>query len=234
MDKEFLATKFRRMGAISLYKLGLFGSNEPTKRIVGLGSRTTESTTNDTSSFDGSSATPLPKNTQSSNKFEPGFIDKLKEICDDLGIDYRHLLIVMAFETGGTFSPSKRPPINKRTGKRISTATGLIQFLSSTAENLGTSTEALAKMSQVKQLDYVHKYLKPYKGRMRRGDFGDVYLAVFSPAFIGKPDSFVCYRRGQDGYTRNAPLDTNKNGLMTRGEIWHKAYSSGIKHLGWE
>ena len=40
-------------------------------------------------------------------------------------------------------------------------ATGLIQFLPSTARGLGTTTDALAGMSSVEQLNYVEKYFDP-------------------------------------------------------------------------
>jgi hypothetical protein len=47
----------------------------------------------------------------------------------------------MAFEKGETFSPCVKNP--------GSSATGLIQFMSSTAKSLGTTTNDLCKMSAV-------------------------------------------------------------------------------------
>src|SRR4051812_1834879 len=63
-----------------------------------------------------------------------------------------NIATVMGFETGTTFSPSIRNAAG-------SGATGLIQFMPSTARSLGTSTDAMAKMTDVAQLDYVAKYL---------------------------------------------------------------------------
>jgi hypothetical protein len=59
-------------------------------------------------------------------------------------------MAAMAFETGGSFSPA----VPNKAG---SGAVGLIQFMPSTAKGLGTSTEALKKMSAVQQLDFVKK-----------------------------------------------------------------------------
>jgi hypothetical protein len=58
-------------------------------------------------------------------------------------------MAAMAFETGETFSPSIK---NKASG-----ATGLIQFMRSTAKGSGTTTAALAEMTAVDQLDFVEK-----------------------------------------------------------------------------
>jgi hypothetical protein len=66
---------------------------------------------------------------------------------------------------------------------KISGATGLIQFMPSTAKSLGTTTDVLLSMNNIQQLNYVLAYLRPYKGKMN--NFVDVYLAVFYPAAIG-------------------------------------------------
>ncbi|EAR15442.1 hypothetical protein RB2501_13979 [Robiginitalea biformata HTCC2501] len=90
-------------------------------------------------------------------------------------------MAVINFETAGTFSTSIKNP--------FSGATGLIQFMPATASSLGTSTTQLAAMSFTEQLDFVEKYYRPYKQRIR--GFVDLYLATFFPAAIGKPDSWV-------------------------------------------
>lgn len=96
-----------------------------------------------------------------------------------LGIKPEWILAVMNYETDGTFSPSIR-------NKAGSGAVGLIQIMPDTARGLGTSTEALAKMTQIEQLVYVEKHLESYKGRMN--SLEDVSMAVFYPAAIGNPD----------------------------------------------
>lgn len=119
------------------------------------------------------------------------------------------LMAVMAYESCRTFSPSIKNP--------GSSATGLIQFMSSTARGLGTSTSALARMSAEQQLDWVYKYLRPYTGRMSKLE--DVYLAVFTPAAMGKATSHVLYTRGQEAYTKNRGFDINGDGRITISEI---------------
>src|SRR5690606_27830293 len=87
-----------------------------------------------------------------------------------------------------------------------------------TARNLGTSVEALASMSAEDQLNYVYKYFRPYKGRLKT--LSDVYMAVLWPAAIGKPDDFVLWDKQSrpTTYRQNAGLDVNKDGRITKGE----------------
>ena len=107
------------------------------------------------------------------------FINKVIKISGELGIDPNWLMFVMWFES----------KLNPQAVNPISGATGLIQFMPNTARSLGTTTDVLRHMSNVQQLDYVLAYLRPYKGRMKR--WIDVYLAVFYPKAIGKPDFVI-------------------------------------------
>jgi hypothetical protein len=124
------------------------------------------------------------------------------------------LFRIIEFETNGSWSPSVRPV--RADGTRISSATGLIQFLESTAQGLGTSTEALAQMTRAEQMAYVQRYLEPYAGRIR--NFGDLYMAIHWPAGVGQSDDYVMYREGSREYTANRGLDANGDGTVTRGE----------------
>lgn len=133
---------------------------------------------------------------------------RVREIASNLNIDASWLMAVMGFETGYTFSPSIKNP--------GSSATGLIQFVGPTAKSLGTSTTQLARMTAVQQLDYVEKYFNQYKGRIN--NLGDCYMAVFWPAGIGKPDSYVIATSPSSVYNANAGLDINRDGTITRGE----------------
>jgi hypothetical protein len=136
------------------------------------------------------------------------FMGKVKSVSADIGINPNDLLRVIEFETGKSFSPAAKNP--------GSSATGLIQFLESTAKGLGTTTEALAGMTATEQMDYVAKYLAPNKGKLK--NFGDVYMAVHWPAAIGKDEAYVMYEKGSDSYEKNKNLDTNGDGTVTRGE----------------
>jgi len=142
------------------------------------------------------------------------FDKKIVEVAKKHGMNPAHLKAVMNLETGGTLSPSKK--------NRKSSATGLIQFMASTAKGLGTTTGDLAQMSQVEQMDYVDKYFS--NKHIRPGNLQDTYMSVFSPAFIGKDANHPMYSafsksaKNREAYARNAGLDLNKDGVMTTGE----------------
>jgi hypothetical protein len=137
------------------------------------------------------------------------FINKVVAICNRLGINPNWLMIVMKFETGNTFVPYVR---NSGSG-----AVGLIQFTKKGIEGWTVTLDQLAAMTAVKQLDYVEKYLTPYKGKMT--DVYNTYLAVFAPAYIGRPDAQKVYAEPTQSYSLNKQLDTNNDGVITVGEI---------------
>jgi hypothetical protein len=134
------------------------------------------------------------------------FKDRVYEIAEGLEADANHLMAVMSFETGGTFSPSVRNAAG-------SGATGLIQFMPSTAKRLGTTTEKLAALTAEEQLDYVWSYFEPNRGRLKTLE--DTYMAVLWPAAIGKGSAHVLFREGEPAYQQNAGLDRDKNGEVT-------------------
>lgn len=129
---------------------------------------------------------------------------------------------IMAFESNG---------INPSCVNKVSGATGLIQFMPSTARGLGTTTDALAKMSSVVQLDYVYKYFIGYTGKIH--NIQDAYMVVFMPIAVGKDNDFKLGIKGSSGqlakglsygvaYTQNAGLDVNKDGIITKEEAAQK------------
>jgi len=144
---------------------------------------------------------------------DPSFIEKVNEISGELDINPVHLLAVMKFETGGTFSPTAKNP--------GSTAVGLIQFLESTANNLGTTTSALKSMTATEQLDYVKKYFEKIKASnpsFNGQDLGDVAMAVIWPKAVGETDNYVLFSRGTDAYNKNSGLDVNNDGNVIKAE----------------
>lgn len=142
------------------------------------------------------------------SKVSPDFRTAIFGVGDTLGIDPSWLMAIIDFESGGTFSPSI-----KNVG---STATGLIQFMASTAIGLGTSVSALASMSAVEQLSYVLKYFAPYANSL--SNISDAYMAVLYPAAIGQPGNFVLFKKGQAAYTANARLDSSGKGYITKDD----------------
>lgn len=137
------------------------------------------------------------------------FAEKVKFIAYRLSMNPDYIMTVMAFETGKTFSPSVRNP--------LSSATGLVQFISPTAIALGTTTAALAKMSALQQLDYVEKYFA-----MQKKIYGplktlvDTYLSVFYPAAIKKE---LGYQFSSSVTAVNKVFDGNKDGIMTKQDV---------------
>ena len=144
-------------------------------------------------------------------KVSAEFLAKAVRIAYEIGADPSDFMASMAFETGGTFSPSI---VNRASG-----ATGLIQFMPSTAIALGTTVAALARMTDIEQLDWVKKYFvqNGYAGRI--GTLPDLYMAILWPKAIGKPPDYVLITDA-DGkaYIQNKGLDLNADGNITKIE----------------
>jgi polyribonucleotide nucleotidyltransferase len=104
------------------------------------------------------------------------YADDIIVASQKIGIDPKWLANVINFESGG----------NPKAINKISNATGLIQFMPKTASKLGTSTSALYGMTGKEQMKYVQDYFIPYQGRLNSQE--DVYMAVFYPKAIGRPD----------------------------------------------
>jgi hypothetical protein len=137
------------------------------------------------------------------------FVNKVREVSTRLDIDPNWLMAIMYWESASSFSPSIQNSIG---------ATGLIQFIPSTARGLGTTTTELKNMSAVNQLDYVEKYLKVYKGKLN--SYIDTYFAVFYPLAIGKPDDWVIQGGGilaSQIAKQNPAFDVNKDSKV---QVW--------------
>jgi hypothetical protein len=143
--------------------------------------------------------------------YRTAFIAKVKEVASKLGINPNWLMAIMYWESARTFSPSITNSIG---------ATGLIQFMPSTAIGLGTTTAALRQMTAVQQMDYVYKYYLPYKSKIT--NYIDCYLVTFFPAAVGKGDSFIIQTSKLPASLiakQNPAFDINKDKKITVGEI---------------
>lgn len=151
------------------------------------------------------------------------FVAKVITIAAWLGVKPEWLMFVMWFETART--------LNHRIRNKIG-ATGLLQFMPKTALGMGTTTDALAAMSNVDQLDYVKKHLAPFRGKYN--SLIDLYCAVFWPAAVGKPDTYTI---SSDIVARqNSLFDINKDTDITKAEIREallKQTPPEYKHLVW-
>ena len=133
-----------------------------------------------------------PKDTSAGKKGQElindrSFNEKLANIAKRLGFKKADLIQIMAFE-----SRANPAEVNED-----SNATGLIQFMPKTARGraLKTTVEDLGKMTGFQQLDYVEKYFIQQKKSYRVKDLGDLYLMVFYPYAINRPDSYILGQR---------------------------------------
>lgn len=144
------------------------------------------------------------------NGLDHQFFVKVTAISKDLKCDPNALLAVMNSECG--LNPKARNPHGG--------ATGLIQFMPSTAKALGTSTDALARMSATDQLDYVAKFFKKNMQTFKMGNgpmsAADLYSLIFLPARANRD---VLTARGEKFYSANAGLDMDGDGKITKADL---------------
>ncbi|TCS41285.1 hypothetical protein [Reinekea marinisedimentorum] len=153
------------------------------------------------------------KSTEFKKHLTIDFKRKVIQISNDLNINPNYLMAAMALETGYTFSPSITNSIG---------ATGLIQFTKTTAKKvLKTTTGDLSQLTAVEQLDYVKKYLVKNKVDKVR-NVGDLYLCIFSPAYVGKSEDFILYSSPDNAYLNNRGLDSNSDSKISKEEITKK------------
>jgi hypothetical protein len=150
---------------------------------------------------------------------QPRFWVELDAVAERLQTQPAWLLNVMANES--LFNPAARNPLPGQT------ASGLLQFIESTARRMGTTTEAIRRMSPVGQLRLVERYLTPFRGRLN--SMADVYLAVFRGVVIEGGDTVVVVDSNKERriYALNKSLDLNGDGRIVKGELSLAALSVG-------
>lgn len=150
-------------------------------------------------------------------------------IEEQLGIPADYQMPCVAFETGGTFSPS----VKNHAG---SGAVGLIQFMPKTAKGWGLTTADLAAMDAVKQLSYVYHYFAAFGNDLSHWSLEDVYMAILYPPAIGKPlDWALPWKYGSIAYRQNAGLDLNKDHVICKAEAAagvRQRYNLGMQFKG--
>ena len=101
-------------------------------------------------------------------------------------------------------------------------------------ELAGTQWEDLRRIGAVQQLPFVMAYFEA-QGRLNAASSPtDYYMATFLPAFVDAPPGTVLGRKGDDQflpgtklklskiYEQNAGLDTNRDGVITVGDVGSK------------
>lgn len=144
---------------------------------------------------------------------DSGFDTELDAVSRASGLDPDKVRSVISPESGGSAQA-----VNPQSG-----ASGLIQFLPKVAESLGSSIEEIRKMTAEEQLPLVMKYLSD-RGITKDSSQDDYYMAVAAPAFIGKPDSAVVYKKGSKEWEQNPAWRPADGGDITVGSI--KAYGA--------
>jgi hypothetical protein len=140
------------------------------------------------------------------------FLLKLTDISKKLKIEPDWLMVVMYAES--KINPSAVNPITN--------ATGLIQFMPSTAKWLGTTTDLLKRMSNLEQLDFVLLYYQKLGLTGKMKSVHDLYLGTFFPAALGKPDSWIIQTSSISAEKiaeQNKIIDLNKDGKITVEEF---------------
>ncbi|ADO14455.1 AB1gp84 [Acinetobacter phage AB1] len=159
------------------------------------------------------STPPATGNAQASYRskaFTPEKAASIARVAKNIGVNPNDLAAVISFETGGTFSPGKRNP--------KSSATGLIQFMAGSGgtkgKYYGMTRDQFGSLSFDEQMKYVEKYFMDRSSRFRAGNeakntTGDVYGAVTGYG----------YKKGSREYELNKVWDSNKNGIIEKGEM---------------
>lgn len=157
-------------------------------------------------------------------KVSQTFRERVQWVAGQLGVEASDLMACMAWESGRSFSPSVRNMAG-------SGATGLIQFMPATAVKLGTTTDALARLSAEDQLNFVFKYFEPYAGKLKT--LSDLYMAILWPAAVGKPDDYELWNAATRPTTfrQNAGLDANHDRSIVKAEVAAKLYAMRAEGL---
>lgn len=119
-----------------------------------------------------------------------------------LGLDSAELAWVIEKESG--WDPGA--------WNRVSDARGLLQWIPSTRSALNM---APVPRTRAGQAPFVKKYFEQF-GRIPPGD---VYLAVFYPRAIGKPNSYIIAKRGSKIWEQNRGLRRKGGGAITAGSV---------------
>ena len=151
------------------------------------------------------------------------FVIEVQKIADDLGF-YNADWLMLVFRAESNVTPQAVNP--------NSNATGLIQFLPSTARDLGTTVENLKKLNALQQLPYVREYLRrAIKIKSVPKSAYDLYFLVHYPKAFQKSNETVLYSSDTTAY-KNNPLDYNKNGDVTVAEV--KAFLNKFVPVGYD
>ncbi len=153
-----------------------------------------------------------------------GFSAKCEKTAAYLGCNVNDLLAMMYSESG----------LQTTARNKSSNAIGLIQFMPSTLQANGYSTEQVASMSGVQQLDVIADiFMKAKKmagyGANQKIDGGTLYAINWLPAYA-KSDTLAT----QSGKYYSSGLDMNHDGAVTKADLSQrlsKKYSEMTRNI---
>lgn len=210
--QKLLSGDFRGAGAQAWAMIKQFGANVAgvVDDLTGQAQGTLANAVGNLVNPSSTSATGNAQASYRSKAFTPEKAASIARVAKNIGVNPDDLAAVISFETGGTFSPSKRNP--------NSSATGLIQFMSGSGgtkgKYYGMTRDQFGSLSFDEQMKYVEKYFLERSSRFRAGNeakntTGDVYGAVTGYG----------YKKGSREYELNKVWDSNKNGIIEKGEM---------------
>lgn len=135
---------------------------------------------------------------------------KVVDISNKLNIDISWLIKVILLESRG--DPNAR---NKK-----SKATGILQWIPSTAKDLNTDVDIIKNMSILEQLIYVEHYLNKVS-KDNISSYEDLYLAVFYPLSLTKDDNYIIsdYNTNPKILEQNPGMTKDTLGRITKESI---------------
>lgn len=142
-------------------------------------------------------------------RVSPAFRDLVFELCRGFEWTDDHanwVMACMAFETGGTFQADARNLAGSGT-------VGLLQFSPAAVLAMGSSTLRLAAMSPETQLEYVRKFFRPYRRRIK--SLPDMYMAILMPKMTGASPHAMLSSRGEP-YRKNSGIERGNDGMVTK------------------
>ncbi|MGB1205885.1 MAG: transglycosylase SLT domain-containing protein [Chitinophagales bacterium] len=139
------------------------------------------------------------------------FEQKVREISEKLAVPPEWLMAVMHSES--RFDASVK-------NIKGSGATGLIQFMPTTAKDFDITVEKLRNMNHIEQLDFVYKYLNLMRKKYQEYEnLTQLYLAILYPKAIPEGFCYTMYAKPSVAYKMNAGLDKDKDGRVTVQDI---------------
>lgn len=153
--------------------------------------------------------------------------DKLKE--EKWNITLEDMLLVIYSESN--FNPKA---VNKQKGDnedpriRCKTrATGIIQFMPEVAKNLGTTNSDLYNLDICSQVDYMFKYLAPYKSQINNAL--SLKLAILYPVSLNSSNIVISKKQDSRAYLSNMALDLDKDNVISKEEVKKHIYKNHKK-----